>query len=59
MKTVELRAKGVESSGTLIVQSEDLLAKLTQVDWGRRLVLRAEGLPSGFELSLIVPLVDR
>ena len=56
MKTMELEAKGVESSGALIVQGEDLLVKLAQVDRGRRLLLRAEGLPSGFELSLIVPL---
>ena len=55
MKTMELGTKSVESLGALIVHSEDLLAKLAQVDRGRRLVLRPEGLPSG----LIVPLVDR
>ena len=59
MKTMELGAEGVESSGSLVIQGEDLLAKLTQVDRSRRLILRAKGFPSRFELPLIGPLLDR
>lgn len=59
MQSMELGAKVVESSGSFVVEGEDLIAQLAEIHGSGGLVLGAESLPAGLELALVGPLLDR
>ena len=57
METMKVCTELIKSSWSLIVESENLVSKLTEVNGGRGLVFGSQGFPRGFELPLICPLL--